>query len=350
MVEAATETARARRGGRRSGADEMQRGSKEGCTTTPNQTQQNHTPPPPPPPHCALSPHRIFALLFVAWTLLLLEWHFRQYVALRQFYLRASGGVNHWRRLHMAEADGLRTSEGRAARFAEVVDTARADTLLDAMAAAQDAEGGGGGGAGGGAGAAANAAWWKRTLAWVTSWTGSDGPEQVTRLEAELTAADEHNDLVTRLRGAVGSAPPPLPAAAAAAAEKDAAAAATAAAGPVAEGREAAGRGAGAGAAVGAGELRLDVGGAGGAELPHGHKTAAQIAREAATAAAAARRVAPKWWAEVDAVKTEDGEWRAVTEEDRKAAGDGNLLLNRVRRGRWRWLREGSGEEGDGAK
>lgn len=34
-------------------------------------------------------PPRVFTLLFVGWTLLLLEWHFRQYVVLRQFYLRS---------------------------------------------------------------------------------------------------------------------------------------------------------------------------------------------------------------------------------------------------------------------
>ena len=51
--------------------------------------------------------HWSCCLLFLAWTLMLLEWHFKQYVSLRHFYLRANTGVNFWRSLHLAAADGV---------------------------------------------------------------------------------------------------------------------------------------------------------------------------------------------------------------------------------------------------
>lgn len=129
----------------------------------------------------------MFTLVFVGWTLLLLEWHFKQYVVLRQHYLRSrwgaarapgrrrtrhdlsprhvccaerpacarvrgllptgvaltlppprpparrararSNGVNYWRRLHMAQADGEGVHDH--ARFADIVGNVKMDSLLE---------------------------------------------------------------------------------------------------------------------------------------------------------------------------------------------------------------------------
>jgi hypothetical protein len=53
-------------------------------------------------------------MLFVmlAWVFALLEYHTREYAAVRQHYLKGSDDANEWRDLHMAEADGTMVSAG----------------------------------------------------------------------------------------------------------------------------------------------------------------------------------------------------------------------------------------------
>jgi hypothetical protein len=48
--------------------------------------------------------------VFLGWTFTLLEYHTRQYAAVRQHYLRGGDDPNYWRDLHMAEADGTHVS------------------------------------------------------------------------------------------------------------------------------------------------------------------------------------------------------------------------------------------------
>ena len=72
--------------------------------------------------------HWSCCLLFLAWTLMLLEWHFKQYVSLRHFYLRANTGVNFWRSLHLAAADGVGVH--KRVRVAELISVARANPML----------------------------------------------------------------------------------------------------------------------------------------------------------------------------------------------------------------------------
>lgn len=48
--------------------------------------------------------------MFLGWTFTLLEYHTRQYAAVRQHYLRGGDDPNYWRDLHMAEADGTHVS------------------------------------------------------------------------------------------------------------------------------------------------------------------------------------------------------------------------------------------------
>lgn len=49
--------------------------------------------------------------------------HFKQYVSLRQFYLRRNAGVNYWRKLHLGKLDGVGVH--KSTRMAQLVDTAR---------------------------------------------------------------------------------------------------------------------------------------------------------------------------------------------------------------------------------
>lgn len=90
--------------------------------------QHHHTPPPLPLAPAAVKPttqwaHWVCCLAFLGWTLFLLEYHFKQYVCLRQFYLRRNAGVNYWRKLHLGPVDGVGVH--KSARMADVVDTAR---------------------------------------------------------------------------------------------------------------------------------------------------------------------------------------------------------------------------------
>lgn len=54
--------------------------------------------------------HWCTCFLFLGWTFTLLEYHTRQYAAVRQHYLRGGDDPNYWRDLHMAEADGTHVS------------------------------------------------------------------------------------------------------------------------------------------------------------------------------------------------------------------------------------------------
>jgi hypothetical protein len=54
--------------------------------------------------------HWCACFAFLGWTFTLLEYHTRQYAAVRQHYLRGGDDPNYWRDLHMAEADGTHVS------------------------------------------------------------------------------------------------------------------------------------------------------------------------------------------------------------------------------------------------
>ncbi|KAI8469089.1 MAG: hypothetical protein J3K34DRAFT_514584 [Monoraphidium minutum] len=331
--------------------------------------------------------HWLCVFIFLGWTMLLLEWHFREYVSLRQFYLRGVDGYNYWRELHMAEADGVGIH--RSSRFAEVVETARLDAIMKTL---------------GKDNSAAPINWWRRKMAWLTSWTGTGSAEDVVELAQELTASDANSDIIRTLRSrtlsierAVNAARHPRPHQAGAqphGRHHSARAARRAAAkvlhlseapledvaeveeGEAAEGAAAAegapgGQAApGAARAVGEGRDQEQVDGAQQADAPSGSAadqggagpgaasgggaadgghvaiavcddTAAAADQPAAGGAprAALEEVAhiaaPKWWSTVDVVTTEDGKLRRLTEDEAARYQGNNILLAKARRGPW---------------
>lgn len=50
---------------------------------------------------------------FLGWIFILLEYHTRQYAAVRQHYLRGGDDPNYWRDLHLSEADGTHVRQGQ---------------------------------------------------------------------------------------------------------------------------------------------------------------------------------------------------------------------------------------------
>eukprot|EP00882_Tetradesmus_deserticola_P028263 GHRQ01031475.1.p3 GENE.GHRQ01031475.1~~GHRQ01031475.1.p3 ORF type:complete len:108 (+),score=55.05 GHRQ01031475.1:1641-1964(+) len=74
--------------------------------------------------------HWCACFAFLGWSFLLLEYHTRQYAAVRQHYLRGGDDPNHWRDLHMAEADGTHVHKG--AKLLDVLGAARFGDVLDA--------------------------------------------------------------------------------------------------------------------------------------------------------------------------------------------------------------------------
>ncbi|GBF99191.1 hypothetical protein Rsub_11636 [Raphidocelis subcapitata] len=244
--------------------------------------------------------HWTCVFVFLGWTLLLLEYHYRQYVSLRQFYLRSgNSGWNAWRELHMAEADGVGVHQ--RSRFADLVDNARMDGILKVM----DAEN-----------AAAPMNWWRRKMAWLTSWTGKGSPEDVMALAQELTANDANDRVIKRLRsgragpstgfGGAGESSGPS---SAAAGSKPAPPAPRAQGKPqpLGEGLEgpfetAAGAGASAGVAASDSFESFE-------EVEH--------------------LVAPRWWTSVDVVTNEEGRLRRLTAEEEKETKGSHMLLAR---------------------
>jgi hypothetical protein len=134
--------------------------------------------------------HFLLAVVFIGYSFLLIEWHYRQYVALRQHYLHGGDDPNYWRDLHLAEADGVLSDGGAAgggggggaggaggiggaaqalgaggARIFDVVAEARYRAVLEALDD-QSRE------------RVRQLAPWERALLWMTSWTGTEDAEK----------------------------------------------------------------------------------------------------------------------------------------------------------------------------
>ncbi|KAI8465074.1 MAG: hypothetical protein J3K34DRAFT_525694 [Monoraphidium minutum] len=234
--------------------------------------------------------HWVATLAFLGWTMLLLEWHLSEYVTLRQVYLRGGGGWNYWRELNMAEADGVGAQRG--SRFSAVVDSARMEGILKAM----DTES-----------VPPTLTWWRKSMAWLTSWTGTGTAEDVVAMAQELTASDSNNRVVARLltgkQAAHTTHPQP--------------AGARAAPGPLGEGAE--DGGSGSAPAVVSGDA-----------ITSGAVSPEQVVADLDAAAdeeAFNHMAAPKWWSMVDSVPTEDGKLRRLTAEERAEAAGSHVLL-----------------------
>jgi len=78
----------------------------------------------------ALHPPRCCVFAFLAWSMVLLDFHYREYVSLRQLYLKGSDGYNFWRELHMAEADGVGVGATSRSKFADIVESAKMDSII----------------------------------------------------------------------------------------------------------------------------------------------------------------------------------------------------------------------------
>eukprot|EP00878_Enallax_costatus_P009758 GHUV01010191.1.p1 GENE.GHUV01010191.1~~GHUV01010191.1.p1 ORF type:complete len:1012 (+),score=268.71 GHUV01010191.1:434-3469(+) len=109
--------------------------------------------------------HWVFTFLFMGWIFTLLEYHTRQYAAVRQHYLRGGDDPNYWRDLHMAEADGTHVHKG--AKLLDVMGAARFDDMLDQEEALLDAE-------------VKTRRWYQRMLVSLTSWTGEEKVEMIS--------------------------------------------------------------------------------------------------------------------------------------------------------------------------
>ncbi|KAF8056000.1 ERD4 [Scenedesmus sp. PABB004] len=137
--------------------------------------------------------HWVSCFLFLGWTFLLLEYHTRQYAAVRQHYLRGGDDPNYWRDLHMSEADG--THVHRSAKLLDVLGAARYDSLLDEQEEMLRETVG-------------RRRWWNRWMRSLTSWTGQEGVEAAARhtvatdpshidLAHDVIQGDFHRDAVS---------------------------------------------------------------------------------------------------------------------------------------------------------
>jgi hypothetical protein len=132
--------------------------------------------------------HFFMAVVFIGYSFLLIEWHYRQYVALRQHYLHGGDDPNYWRDLHLAEADGVLSDGGGGAasggaggapgvggvaqalgaggaRIFDVVAEARYRAVLEALDDQHRER-------------ARQLAPWEKALVWMTSWTGTEDAEK----------------------------------------------------------------------------------------------------------------------------------------------------------------------------
>lgn len=73
---------------------------------------------------------------FLGWAFLLIDWHYRQFAKVRTAYLRGEDDPNHWRALHMAEADGTMVHSG--GKMASVVAELKYKHFLEVLEKEQD--------------------------------------------------------------------------------------------------------------------------------------------------------------------------------------------------------------------
>ncbi|KAF6257976.1 late exocytosis, associated with Golgi transport-domain-containing protein [Scenedesmus sp. NREL 46B-D3] len=111
--------------------------------------------------------HWCACFLFLGWTFMLLEYHTRQYAAVRQHYLRGGDDPNYWRDLHMAEADGTHVHKG--AKLLDVLGAAKFGGMLEAEEELLEAQ-------------VKQRHWYQRLLRGLTSWTGQESVERAARL------------------------------------------------------------------------------------------------------------------------------------------------------------------------
>ncbi|GBF87290.1 ERD4-related membrane protein [Raphidocelis subcapitata] len=138
--------------------------------------------------------HWVLVFAFLGWTMLLLEFHFRQFVSLRHFYLCGGESFNHWRELHLAEADGV--TARTTSRLGALVEGAHMEGILQMMETEEPEPPKG---------------WWRKQLVSLTSWTGGGSATDVMELARHLTSDKDDTVLLRRLRGE--PQPPGAPAA-----------------------------------------------------------------------------------------------------------------------------------------
>lgn len=301
--------------------------------------------------------HWCTCFLFLGWTFTLLEYHTRQYAAVRQHYLRGGDDPNYWRDLHMAEADGTHVHKG--AKLLDVLGAAKFEGMLDAEEELFEAQ-------------VKQRHWYQRMLRALTSWTGQESVESAAQQAGNKSVKiDLAHDVIQGdfLRDAASGAAASGDEEAATAAcstvymEADeeplsatAAAAGAAAAGPAAANGTAGSTGSkdqasendGATAAspsprkVSGDDVVLHVpdsktapGGpsssgdsaAAGGKAPHRVSTNEDLSAREVHGADVGSLVAFKWWTQVDQVATKDGKLRKLTEEEAADIDIGKVML-----------------------
>ena len=63
----------------------------------------HNAPPPLPPLRAARRVHVVVVYLYLGYAMLLLRWHYQQYLIMRQHYLRRGDNANYWRELHLPQ-------------------------------------------------------------------------------------------------------------------------------------------------------------------------------------------------------------------------------------------------------